>query len=296
MEIRNLLTFVEVAERSNFTRAAEALGYTQSTVSHQIKQLESELGCLLFERIRHKITLTERGRELLEYARAVCTLTDEFSERMHSPEEVRGALRILTPDSLCEEMIRRNYLAFHERYPAIALSFVSAGTEDMFTLLDENEADLMLTLDAHAYRHDYVIAKEERVPMHFVTGARSPYAGRRLGSLAEVAALPLLLTERGLGYRRVLDEALARQSLAAEPILELSRTDVICDILSRGVGVSFLPDFVTRERVLRGELVYLDAPLPSTEVWKQLIHHKNKWQGAAMRALIGFIAEKEFSS
>ncbi len=296
MEIRNLLTFVQVAERSNFTRAAEALGYTQSTVSFQIKQLESELGCLLFERINHKIKLTDRGRELLEYARAVCTLTDEFSERMHAAERVRGALRILTPDSLCEEMMRRNYLAFHERYPDIALSFVSAGTEDMFTLLDANQADLMLTLDAHTYRHDYVILKEERVPMHFVAGAGSGFAGRVFSSLWELTAIPLVLPERGLGYRRIFDEALARQSLAVQPILELSRTDVISDILARGIGVSFLPDFVTREGVARGELVYLDAPALPTEVWKQLICHKNKWQSAAMRALIGFIAEKEFSA
>lgn len=295
MEIRNLLTFVQVAERSNFTRAAEALGYTQSTISHQIKQLENELGCLLFERIRHHIQLTERGRELLEYARTVCALTDAFNEKMQAPEEVRGVLRILTPDSLCEDMIRRNYLAFHEKYPAVSLSFVSAGTEDMFTLLDENEADLMLTLDAHTYRHDYVIIKEERVPMHFVTGASSPYAQAHYTSVGELASLPLVLTERGLGYRRLFDEALARVSVEGQPILELSRTDVICDILARGVGVSYLPDFVTREGVARGELVYLDAPTLPTEAWKQLICHKNKWQGAAMRALISFISEKEFS-
>ena len=64
MEIRNLMTFIRVAELCNFTRAAEALGYTQSTVSFQIKQLEDELGCLLFERINHTLLLTDKGREL----------------------------------------------------------------------------------------------------------------------------------------------------------------------------------------------------------------------------------------
>ena len=66
MEIRNLMTFVHVAELNSFTKAARALDYSQSTVSFQIKQLEDELGCLLFERINHTISLTERGRELLE--------------------------------------------------------------------------------------------------------------------------------------------------------------------------------------------------------------------------------------
>ena len=65
MEIRNLITFVQVAELNSFTKAAKALGYSQSTISFQIKQLETELDCLLFERINHTISLTEKGRELL---------------------------------------------------------------------------------------------------------------------------------------------------------------------------------------------------------------------------------------
>ena len=68
MEIRNLMSFIQVAELNSFTKAADVLGYSQSTVSFQIKQLETELDCLLFERINHTITLTERGKELLSYA------------------------------------------------------------------------------------------------------------------------------------------------------------------------------------------------------------------------------------
>ena len=56
MEIKNLISFIQVAELNSFTKAAEVLGYSQSTVSFQIKQLETELGCLLFERINHTIT------------------------------------------------------------------------------------------------------------------------------------------------------------------------------------------------------------------------------------------------
>ena len=78
MEIRNLITFVQVAELNSFTKAAKALDYSQSTISFQIKQLETELDCLLFERINHTLTLTDRGRELLDYAQQVTRLTDEF--------------------------------------------------------------------------------------------------------------------------------------------------------------------------------------------------------------------------
>ena len=80
MELRNLITFIHVAELGSFTKAAEQLGYSQSTISFQIKQLEEELGCLLFERINHTVTLTQRGHELVTYAHQVRSLTDEFKE------------------------------------------------------------------------------------------------------------------------------------------------------------------------------------------------------------------------
>ncbi|MBQ3166220.1 MAG: LysR family transcriptional regulator, partial [Clostridia bacterium] len=88
MELRNLITFIHVAELGSFTKAAEQLGYSQSTVSFQIKQLEEELDCLLFERINHTITLTERGRELVSYAHQVRALTDEFKETLNKEEQL----------------------------------------------------------------------------------------------------------------------------------------------------------------------------------------------------------------
>ena len=87
MEIRNLVTFVQVAELNSFTKAAKALDYSQSTVSFQIKQLETELDCLLFERINHTLILTEKGRELLDYAQKVCRLTDEFHQNRSSGDQ-----------------------------------------------------------------------------------------------------------------------------------------------------------------------------------------------------------------
>ena len=65
MELKNLETFIQVAELSSFTKAADKLGYSQSTISFQIKQLETSLDTQLFERINHTVTLTQRGKEVL---------------------------------------------------------------------------------------------------------------------------------------------------------------------------------------------------------------------------------------
>ncbi|MBO7305066.1 MAG: LysR family transcriptional regulator [Clostridia bacterium] len=296
MEIRNLTSFVHVAELNSFTKAASALGYSQSTVSFQIKQLESELGCLLFERINNTVALTERGRELLEYAQRVLRLTDEFSESLKAEKEVSGGVHIMTSDSLCEDMMLKNYADFHSRFPNISLKFSTVDTSQMFHMLDHNEGDLMLTVDSHVYNSDYIIAKEEPVSMHFVAGADSKYAKKSAYSLKEVAALPFILTEKGVGYRRALDSLLAKSSLEIVPILEIGRTDVIAKILEGGAGVSFLPDFVTERLVSEGKLAYLNVKGASFNIWKQLIYHKNKWLSKALEALIEYIKENEFKS
>ncbi|MBR2397772.1 MAG: LysR family transcriptional regulator [Clostridia bacterium] len=295
MELRNLITFTHVAELGSFTKAAEQLGYSQSTISFQIKQLEEELGCLLFERINHSITLTERGRELVSYAHQVRALTDEFKESLTKDEELSGHIHIVTPDSICDDIINASYIDFHNRYPNISIKFTTADTFVMFDMLDHNEADVIITLDNHSYNKDYVIAKEERLSMHFVANPKSKFSSKKDLSINDIINEPFILTEYGQGYRRVLDKELAKRSLEITPILEIGRTDMITSLIAKGDMISFLPDFITKKYIDSGELCYLDIKDMNMEIWKQLIYHKNKWMSKALRTLINYIIENEFS-
>lgn len=296
MELRNLITFTHVAELGSFTKAAELLGYSQSTVSFQIKQLEEELGCLLFERINHTITLTKRGHELVSYAHRVRTMTEEFKESLAKDEDLSGHIHVVAPDSVCDGMINSHYIEFHNKYPNVSIKFTTADTLAMFDMLDHNEADVVITLDSHSYNKDYVIAKEERLSMHFVTGSSSRFAGIKGLSVRDVINEPFILTEYGQGYRRVLDKELAKKSLEITPVLEIGRTDVITKTLARGNMISYLPDFVTKDWIESGELCYLDVCDLDLEIWKQLIYHKNKWISKSMKTFLEYVKETEFSN
>ena len=295
MELRNLITFISVAELGSFTKAAEQLGYSQSTVSFQIKQLEKELDCLLFERINHTVTLTERGQELVSYAHRIRALTDDFREGLSKEEECRGHIHIGTPDSICERLISAHYMDFYSRYPALSVRFSTGDTGYMLNMLDHNEVDMVITLDHRLYHKDYIVAKEERLPMHFVTAANSKFAGVRGLSVEDIIKEPFVLTERGQGYRRVFDRELSERSLEISPILEVGRTDVITALLSQGDMISYLPDFVTRDPVRAGKLCYLDVVDVNTDIWKQLIYHKNKWMSKSLKVFIEYIKTNEFS-
>lgn len=295
MEIRNLISFVQVAELNSFTKAAQVLGYSQSTISFQIKQLETELGCLLFERINHTITLTDRGKELLTYAQSISNLTEDFMQNINSSQELKGLIHFVTPDSVCEDMLLTNYLDFHSHYPGIDLKFTNADTGAMFDMLDRNEADAIITLDSHIYQNDYIIAKGEHIDMHFVANAQSPFADKKNLSINDIVDQPFILTEKGMGYRRILDRELAKKSIEIKPVLEIGRTDIITKLLEKNQEcISFLPYFSTDKKVANGSLVYLDVCDVEIDIWKQLIYHKNKWVSNCMRAFIEYVKIHEF--
>ena len=295
MELRNLITFIHVAELGSFTKAAEQLGYSQSTVSFQIKQLEEELGCLLFERINHTITLTERGHELVSYAHGVRALMDEFKENL-TKEELSGSIHIVTPDSICDDMINSHYIDFHEKYPSISIRFTTGDSALMLDMLDHNEADFIITLDSRLYNKDYIIAKEQPLSMHFVANAASKFAGKKKLSVKDIVDEPFILTEHGQGYRRVLDRELAKMSLEITPVLEIGRTDIITAMIAGNNMISFLPDFVTKDLVDSGVLCYLDVRDIHIDIWKQLIYHKNKWMSKSLKTFIDYVKENEFSN
>ena len=295
MELRNLITFIHVAEVGSFTKAAELLGYSQSTVSFQIKQLEDELGCLLFERINHTITMTEHGYKLVSYAHKFSELMDDCRENLTKDEECTGHIHVVTPDSVCEDMINSHYIDFHNKHPNVSIKFTNADTLVMFDMLDRNEADVIITLDNHSYNKDYVIVKEEELSMHFVARKGSKFEGVGGLLIADVINEPFILTEAGQGYRRVLDKELAKKSLEITPVLEIGRTDIITSMVARSNMISYLPDFVTKELVDKGELCYLDVCDMKLEIWKQLIHHKNKWISKSLTIFIDYVKEHEFS-
>lgn len=291
MEIRHLLTFIHVAELNSFSKAAQSLGYSQSTVSFQIKQLEDELNCLLFERINHTISLTKKGQELLAYAHTITNLTEEFKKNLSQEKTISGHIRIVTPDSICENIILNHYPAFYNAYPKISLKFSTGDTSDMFTSLNRNEADIIFTLDTHVYDQDYVIVKEEKVRVSFVVNPNHPLTQKKTITLADLIAYPFILTEKNMGYRRVLDNYLAQNSYEVQPILEISRTDLITETLKQHpLAISFLPDFV----FAKDDLVSIEVKDFDADIWKQLIYHKNKWMSSHLDAFIQYFVKNEF--
>lgn len=287
MEIKNLTTFVHVAELGSFSRAGERLGYSQPAVSVQIRHLEQELGLRLFDRIGHAVRLTDKGRELLPYAQQICRLCAEMDTEGHEGGQKQALIRLATSDSLSGPLMRLHFPRLREQYPWIRLELTTAGTDGLFRLLDQNEVDLVCTLDSHIYNTNYIIAAEAEIGVHFVVPVSHPLAQKDRLRLEDLRGQDFLLTEKGMSYRRILDEWLARNSVELEPVLELGQADLLCSLVEQGQGISFLPDYVTEAAVRRGTVKLLELEGFRPELWKQLLYHREKWVSPAMQAVIG---------
>ncbi len=291
MDIRSLTTFVHVAELGNFSRAAERLGYSQPTISVQIRQLEEELGFRLFDRIGHAVRLTDKGREVLDYAQQVCRLCQQMALDDLKGEERKTLIRVATSDSLSAPLLYQCFPYIRKAHPGIHLELTTAGTQDLFYLLDHNEVDIVCTLDSHIYNTNYCIAGEKEVGVHFVVSAESPLADSDFLSKEDLLTQDMLLTEKGMSYRRLLDEWLAKASLEVWPVLEAGQADLICSLVEKGLGCAFLPDYVTERAVARGTVKRLAIEGFCPDLWKQILYHREKWVSPSMQAVLHIMTE-----
>jgi DNA-binding transcriptional LysR family regulator len=290
MDLQSLNIFIQVAELKNFTKAGQKLGYSQPTVSFQIKQLEEELGTRLFDRIGHTVTLTEAGCRALEYAQTICRMSEEMVQGAGMHQNAGGVIKIGLPDSLCTPFIVNRFQDFRNEYPHISLEVTNAGTDTMFHLLDHNQVDIICTLDSPIYDTNYVLAHEEKVGTSFVMSVNNLLASKKKITIKDIMDQDVILTEKGMSYRRLLDERLAKEGMEINPVLEIGRTDLICEMVADNMGISFLPDFVTEDGVKSGKLVRFNVKGYGIDIWKQLVYRKEKWISMQMKAIIEHMA------
>lgn len=291
MDVKNLETFVMVNELKSFTLAAGRLGYTQSTVSFQIKQLEKELSIPLFERIGHTVTLTNEGEKLLPLAQQILRLAAEATHICGNtaPE---GLVRIAIAESLASWEFHSRFKDFHEKYPGIRLKIIATSTDEMFQMLGQNQVDIVYTLDRRIFNHNYVTAFEAPVDIHFVTGASHPLAGQTQITLEQLLEYPLILTEKNMSYRAALDDLLSQNGKETMPIMEVGDTQLIRNLLCQGLGISYLPEFVVAEDLAKGNLVRLPMTEIQPDIWRQLLYHRNKWISPELKCVIKYLQEE----
>jgi len=217
MELRHLRYFAALAEELNFTRAAERVHVAQSTLSHQIRQIEDEIGQRLFDRVGKHVLITEAGEAFLLYATRALREVDEGLRAVRKPADpVTGTLRIAATHTFMMRLVPECLAALFQRHPRLAVTAQEMVAADIVHAVKAGSVDVGVAFAPHrqpqlAFEPLYV---EEMV---LAVAAGHPFAERRRVRLAELHKQPLILATRESSTRRIID--LALKSVAAEPVI-----------------------------------------------------------------------------
>ena len=291
MELRTVNTFLHIAELHSFSRTARQLGYSQSAVSSQIAQLEAELGTPLFDRVGKTVRLTDAGQTFLTYARSLLATAEQAKAALQPARQVSGTLRVALADSVCSTFLPDLLQQFHALCPQVELVLRTATADEMLRLLSANQIDLAYTLDQPLLLPSLTLAVNVPEPVCFVAPAGHPLAARDTVSLEELVQQEFLLTERGMSYRDALDQCLAAHGLQLQPYLELGSAALLCQMVERGMGLSFLPEYIVRAALAAGMLARLNVPDCRVEMHRQLFYHRDKWLTPQMKGFIALVRE-----
>ncbi|MGW3150016.1 MULTISPECIES: LysR family transcriptional regulator [Streptomyces] len=261
MELRLLVTFEKVATVLSFTRAAAELKYAQSSVTGQIRTLESDLGTELFDRLGSRIRLTEAGERLLPYARRMIELAEEARTAVAAADEPAGTLAIGTMESLTSYRLPPLLELFHHRYPRVRLSLRTTIGDETRQALRQGTYDLGFLMEErteHAGLECVVLAEE---PLALVAAPGHPLAGKPVAT-ADLVRQPLLATEPGCAYRDLFERELT--ALAAVDFMEFGTIEATKRAAAAGLGISLLPEVTVAAELSAGSLLRLAWEPPFT--------------------------------
>ena len=291
MELRNINTFLHIAELHSFSRAARELGYSQSAVSAQVAQLEAELETPLFDRVGKTVRLTDAGQTFLTYARSLLATAEQAKAALQPARQVSGTLRVALADSVCSTFLPDLLQRYHAQFPQVELVLHTASTDEMLQLLSTNQVDLVYTLDQPLLQPALVLAADVPEPVCFIAPPQHPLAQENTIPLDLLPRQEFLLTERGMSYRDALDQCLAARGLAVHPYLELGSAALLCQMVEQGMGLSFLPEYIVRPALAAGHLALLSVPDCAVEMHRQLFYHRDKWLTPQMKAFIELVRQ-----
>ncbi|MBO4470459.1 MAG: LysR family transcriptional regulator [Clostridia bacterium] len=293
MTITQLETFLKIAETRSFTATAGLLGYAQSTVTMQVKQLEEELGCLLFERLGKTVALTQEGERLCGYAARMMQLEREIKLEVPAVQEPAGVLRLGVSESLCYHRLPEVLLKYKQKYPKveIQLSFIMHDTFP--ALLKKGTLDLACSLNPPMEYPDLTMLYDRPETLGFYASPEHPLAKKQRITEKDLEQVPLLLTSHTCSFRHMLLEDLAGLSIVPHIALETSSKEILKQFAVNRLGVAFMPDMTAEDEVRKGLLKRLDWAGKDFPVRTRIYVHKDKHVSRAIRELADLIAENE---
>jgi len=287
LDSRQLRAFLILARTGSFTEAARQLHLTQSAISHAIKALEEDVGCLLLDRIGKKATLTQAGEQLLLSAEKILSEMESVREELKQLGRWgTGRLRLGVPAAACQYLLPAVLREFRESFPGCTISIEAGDTPEVVERLHGRQIDLALVLEPRGeprieFRHLFT---DE---LQFIVSQLHPWA--RTGNVdeAQISRQRYILYDKTSYTFRMIQNYFQKRDLALFTLMELGSVEAIKELVKLNLGVSILAPWVLEEELREKSLVALSMGRRRLVRKWGILHWKDRRLTLAEETFIG---------
>lgn len=286
LDLLKLKTFLVVAATSSFTRAGAELGYSQSSVTTHIQNLERELGVPLFDRFGRKVILTEFGRQMLEYAKQLLALAEEAKAAVRKHGIPGGPLSAGAPAAVITYRMPEVLRRFQTLYPHVHLS-VTARSDSRAPVDEVLDGTLDLAVIVDELVHSEQLATSCLWSEEILIVKAPDYEFSNAGPFhwEEFSAARVLLTDRTCTFRLLFERILRAAQASLTDTLELGTIEAVKECVVSGMGLAVLPRMALATELKHKRLVSLPWPGPGFPIYVQAIRHRERWASPTLEAL-----------
>ena len=285
MDIKNFKTFKKIVETGSFSRAAEQLGYAQSTVTFHVQSIESYYRRPVFNRMGSTVELTEFGRNILSQVDALLDAYEAVEGASAQGLTPQGSIRIGTPESLLLYRLYDIIRQYKQTYPQVEIVISIDLCPALRDKVAQGELDMAILLQPEYQYTQLNVELLKKEEMCFV--APPDYTG---DDFLPQGSQMVLYTEKECTYREVFQNYLRGQKYYPTNVLETGSVEVIKKYIQYGMGISYLPLYAVLEDARQGKLKIKQHD-SAVEFYSQAVYHKNKWLSPAVQAFMTMCLE-----
>ena len=289
MNTQSLVTFKTILEVGSFQKAADKLGYTQSTVTFQIKQLEEELALKLFEKIGRRMELTQAGKDIMPYIDMILQGAEQISNYGKSLSEISGSLKLAIPDSILIYNMQPFMQAFTHEAPNVQLIVNSIQSGEINPSIADGTADIGINCEKDSYPDSVVHKKLGKYKAVLVA---SPFANNNLLDFItphQRKPISLICNEPDGYYQLDMDKYLSEKDILLNPPMKVQSIEAVKRCVMNNLGIAVVPTYSIGEELKNGSLMPIKTELDEKEYNSFYIYHKNKWISPQMELALNLL-------
>ena len=289
MNTKSLVTFKTILEVGSFQKAADKLGYTQSTVTFQIKQLEEELALKLFEKIGRRMELTQAGKDIMPYIDMILQGAEQISNYGKSLSEISGSLKLAIPDSILIYNMQPFMQAFTHEAPNVQLIVNSIQSGEINPSIADGTADIGINCEKDSYPDSVVHKKLGKYKAVLVA---SPFANNNLLDFItphQRKPISLICNEPDGYYQLDMDKYLSEKDILLNPPMKVQSIEAVKRCVMNNLGIAVVPTYSIGEELKNGSLMPVKTELDEKTYNSFYIYHKNKWISPQMELALDLL-------